>query len=64
MIRLFFQQNGKTKFVEISPETHERLRLYSWNVSISLQQIVNLIHKRFGDVSEESILRYLDRVGQ
>ncbi len=61
MIQLFFQQNEKTKFVEISPETHERLRLYSWKVRTSLQQVVNLVHKRFGEVSEELILRYLDK---
>ena len=64
MVKLFFQRNGETKFIEISPETHERLRLYSWKISVALQQVVNLVHERFGEVSEELILRYLDKLGQ
>ena len=64
MVQLFFQRDGETKFVKISPETHERLRLYSWKVNASLQQVANLVHERFGEVSEELILRYLDRLDQ
>lgn len=64
MVKLFFQRNGETKFVKISPETHERLRLYSWKISASLQQVADLVYERFGDVSEELILRYLDRLNQ
>lgn len=64
MIELFFQQDGETRSVEISPETHERLKLYLWKINASLQQVVNLVYERFGDVSEELILRYLGRPGQ
>lgn len=64
LVKLFFQQNGNTKFVDISPETHERLRLHSWKVRVSLQQVVNAVHEKFGDVSEELIVRYLDEFSQ
>lgn len=64
MVKLFFQRDSEIKFVEISPETHERLRRYSWRISASLEQVMNLVHERFGEVSEELILRYLDRLDQ
>lgn len=62
MVQLFFQQNGETKFVEISPKTHERLRLHSWKIEASLQQVANAVREKFGDVSEELIIRYLDEL--
>lgn len=64
MIQLFFQQGGETKFIDISPETHQRLRLHSWKIGASLQQVANAVHEKFGDVSEELIVRYLDELNQ
>lgn len=61
MAKLFFQWNGEMKLVKISPETHERLRIYSWKIGISLEQAADLIHERFGEISEELILQYLNR---
>lgn len=60
MVKLFFQQGGETKVVEISPETHERLRKYSWGIGVSLQQAIKLIHEQFSAISEEIILSYLN----
>ena len=64
MAQLFFREQGETKFIEISPDTHERLRLYCWEINLSLQQATNLIYERFGDISEELIIRYLDTLNQ
>lgn len=64
MVKLFFRKEGKTKFVEISPETHERLRLYSYKLSLSLEQMMEMILDRFGDVSEELIVRYLNLLAE
>lgn len=62
MIKFFFQQYGETKFIGISPETYERLRLHSWKIRTSLQQVANSVHKRFGNISEELIVLYLDEL--
>lgn len=60
MIQLFFQQNGETKFVEISPATDERLRSYRWNNRVTVQQVTDQVRNQYGAVSEELIVRYLD----
>lgn len=59
-VTLFFQQNGKTKSIEISPATHEQFRLYCWNINTSLQGGVNLVYQYFGDISEKLIISYLN----
>lgn len=64
MAKLFLQHNGNTKFVDISPETHERLRLHSWKIKASLQQVANAVREKFGDVSEKLIVHYLDELNQ
>jgi len=62
MIQLFFRQNNELKFIEISPETHERLRLYSLKLALPLQQVTEMILNRFGEISEEIILRNFDLI--
>ncbi|OGY64383.1 MAG: hypothetical protein A3I89_03075 [Candidatus Harrisonbacteria bacterium RIFCSPLOWO2_02_FULL_41_11] len=59
MIKLFFQQR-KTKFIEISPETDKRLKLYYYKRGLSAQRMAEMIQNEFGDVSEELIVRYLN----
>lgn len=60
MIKLYFQKQGKTKFVEISPETHEQLRLHSYKLGLSLQQVTEMIYDQYGDMSEKLITQYLN----
>jgi len=64
MIQLFFQENNETKFIEISPETHERLRLYSLKLALPIERVAQMIYDRFGKISEEIILRNFDLVAE
>jgi len=64
MIQLFFRQNNETKFIEISPETHERLRLYSLKLALPLQRVTEMILDRFGKISEEIIIRNFDLIAK
>lgn len=56
MIKLFFRQNNETKFIEISPETYEQLRLYSNKLALPIERVAQMIYDRFGEISEEIIL--------
>ena len=57
MIKLFFRQNNETRFVEISQETYERLKLYSLKLALPIQRVAQMIYDRFGGISEEIIVR-------
>lgn len=64
MVKLFFRRSGKTEFVEISPETHERFRLYSYKCGLSLGQVTEMIYGQFGDVSEEILVRFFKLISE
>lgn len=58
MDTLFFRQNGKFRFVAISPEIDEQIRVFTKKANISRQEMAVLIYEQFGIVSETSIIRY------
>ena len=60
MIKLFFRQNDEMGFIDISPKTYKRLKLYLAKNKKSLQQTLDLIHKRYDNISEKIINHYLD----
>lgn len=60
MIQIFFVQNGETKFMDISPEAHEKLRIYSFMTGLPIQEVAKAIVEKFGDISEESVVNYIN----
>lgn len=60
MIQLFFIQDGKPKFLEISSETYERLLLYRHKRQVTIGHIVDRIFAQYGNITEELIIQYLD----
>ena len=64
MIKLFFRQNNEEKFIEISPETYERLRLYSIKLALPIGKVTQMIYDRFGKISEEIILRNFNLIAE
>lgn len=59
-VKVFYRHSGETRSFDISEKTFERLRLCSFSKLLSIHQVVNEIREKFGDVSEELIIRYLD----
>lgn len=64
MIRCYFLWNNEIKLVEISDETHEQLRLYSWGIGTPIHQIIILIYGLFGEISEQLIVSYINKPGE
>lgn len=60
MVKLSIIRGNITKYFDITPETHRRLRLYLWHTNASLSHFADLVYEKFNDISEEIILRYLD----
>lgn len=55
---LFFRLNGKPHFVAISPEIDKQIGAFTNMANISHQEMAELIYKKFGVVSQTSIIRY------
>lgn len=59
MNTLFFRQNGKPNFVAISPEIDKQIGVFTNMANISHQEMAEFIYKKFGIVSQASIIQYL-----
>lgn len=59
MNTLCFRLNGKPHFVAISPEIDKQIRVFTNMADISHQEMAEFIYKKFGIVSQTSIIRYL-----
>lgn len=63
MITLCLQRKRKTIFAAISPEMHKQVREFTAIKDISTQELLNLVYNRFGNISQESIAKYLQESG-
>ena len=63
MITLCLQRNRKTIFTAISPEMRKQIREFAVTKNISMQEMMNLVYNQFGNISQESIAKYLQNSG-